>query len=85
MYTLLREFFSDKPVENIYDIPYTVSFVFRKRKQYLDMMQLPEEKRPPEPMFWLAPPEDIEEWLDRVLDNKNSDQQVIILDDSEFG
>ena len=82
---MLKEFLSDRLVENVHDIPYTISFVFRKRKQYLDMLQLPEEKRPPEPMFWLAPPEDIEEWIDRVLNNRDNNQQAIILDESEFG
>lgn len=30
-------------------------------------MELPKEKRPPDTVLWWGTPEDLEEWLDKVL------------------
>ena len=57
-------------IDEVCDIPYTISFVIRKRQQLDSLNDLPKDKRPPERMIWESPPEEIDDWLDRVF-NKN--------------
>ncbi len=64
-------------------IPSTIAFVFRKRRQYLELMKLPKEKRPSEFLFWVAPSEELEKFLDDVLEN-NTQSSSIIIDESEI-
>lgn len=60
----------DPKIKELKDIPYTISYVIRKRQQIDNLNELPKEKRPPESMIWDGAPEEIEDWLDRVFDNK---------------
>lgn len=58
-------------MEDIRDLPYTISYVIRKREQIDSFRELPKEKRPTEKMIWEGTSEEIEEWLDKVFDRKN--------------
>ena len=58
-------------VDNVFDLPYTISFVIRKRMQVDSWMELPKEKRPPE-YIWDKPRE-LEEWFDRVFGDKQTE------------
>ena len=71
---------------NTIDLPWTMSFVVRKRKQIDSFRELPKEKRPPTIMTWWGTPEEIDVWFDRVFDRKSSEQDdEIFLDESEIG
>lgn len=48
-------------------MPYTISYVIRKRQQIDNLNELPKEKRPPENILWEGTSEDLEEWLTDVL------------------
>ena len=65
-------------------IPFTVVYVFRKRKQYLDLMSLPEEKRPTEELFWVRPAEELEEWIEKVVNKSESGKAILEIDESEI-
>lgn len=61
------------------ELPYTISFVVRKRQQIDTLNELPKEKRPPDSIIWDGTSEELDEWLDRVFDKKNKDTVDILL------
>lgn len=70
----------DKNVEFITDIPYTLSFVIRKRIQIDNLNEMPKDKRPPEMMIWDGTSDEIEEWIDRVYKRKEDKPEGLYLD-----
>jgi len=66
------------------DIPYTISFVIKKRIQIDNLNQLPKEKRPPEWMIWDKPPEQIEEWIDKVFNRKKEETAEVVIMEHEI-
>ena len=65
------------------ELPWTISYVIRKRAQLDSFGELPKEKRPPDDMIWYGTPEDIDRWFDRVFNKKRAPDQEVILDISE--
>jgi len=74
----------DKKIKELIDIPYTISFVIKKRLQIDNLNELPKDKRVPEYMIWDSSPEEIEEWLDRVMNRKPTDTSELIILDREI-
>jgi hypothetical protein len=64
----------DPKIKELADIPYTISFIIRKRQQIDNLNELSKEKRPPEEMIWDGTPEELEDWLERVFNNKIQDK-----------
>jgi hypothetical protein len=62
----------DRSIELLTDVPYTLSFLIRKRQQLDNLNELSKEKRPPENMIWDGTPEELDEWIDKVFDIKSS-------------
>jgi hypothetical protein len=60
----------DLDLKQIRELPYTISYVVRKRIQIDNLNQLPEEKRPPENVLWHSNPDKLDEWLDKTLNKK---------------
>ncbi len=58
------------------DLPWTMSFVVRKRQQVDGLRELPREKRPPDSIVWWGTPEQLEGWIDKVFDKKEVEQDV---------
>lgn len=52
-------------LKNVTDLPYTISYLIRKRIQIDSWMELPKEHRPPE-SIWDSP-SDLEEWFERTF------------------
>lgn len=74
----------DRNIENLPDVPYTISFVIRKRQQLDNLNELPKEKQPPEDMIWEGTSEEIEDWINKVFDhNKGSNTAEFIIEDVE--
>jgi len=74
----------DPSVEKASDLPYTMSFVIRKRQQIDGFNELPKDKRPPEKLVWDGTSSEIDKWLDRVFNfNKSQDGAYIDLDSIE--
>ena len=48
-----------------------------------NLNELPKEKRPPEMMIWYGTSEDIDEWIERVFNKKESDSLMIPISDIE--
>lgn len=64
------------------ELPWTISYVIRKRSQIDSFNELPKEKRPPDSMIWYGVQDDIDDWFDKVLKNKTP-QKVIDIQISE--
>lgn len=52
------------------DLPWTISYVIRKREQVDSFSELPDEKRPPDKIIWDGTSEELNEWFDKVLKRK---------------
>lgn len=62
----------DPRIKRLADLPYTISFVIRKRQQIDSLNELPKDKRPPESIIWDGTSEELDDWLDRVFSSKAS-------------
>lgn len=60
----------DPSVEKLTDIPYTHSFVIKKRLQIDSLNELEKNKRPPDSIVWDGTSEDLDNWLDSVFNRK---------------
>lgn len=69
----------DPKLKELADIPYTISFIIRKRQQVDNLNELPKEKRPPEEIIWDGTPEEMEDWLERVFDKKNKETVDLVI------
>jgi len=70
------------------ELPWTISYVVRKRVQIDSYNELPKEKRPPDRLIWHGTPEDIEAWFNKVFKTKeatNSDEMVFYINDGDIG
>lgn len=77
----------DPSVKKLMDIPYTYSFVIKKRMQIDSLNELSKEKRPPDDIIWNGSQEDMEDWLDKVLkrkDKHSSDSLVLDISESDI-
>ena len=63
------------------ELPYTLSFLVKKRMQIDSWMELPKEKRPPESIW--DKPDEIEEWFDRVFGDNKQTEFTFNVDDIE--
>jgi len=69
----------DASISTLSDLPYTISYVIRKRQQIDNLNELPKEKRPPESMIWYGTSEDIDDWLERVFNKKQKQTTELII------
>jgi hypothetical protein len=71
----------DKRIKTLPELPYTISFVIRKRQQIDNLSELPKEKRPPDSILWDGTSEEIDRWLDNVLGKKATSDIITITED----
>lgn len=71
----------DPKIKELAEIPYTISFIIRKRQQVDNLNELSKDKRPPESIIWDGTPEEMEEWLEKVFETKQNKkkQDTVIL------
>jgi hypothetical protein len=74
----------DTKVTQLSDLPFTISYVARKRTQIDSLNELPKEKRPPERLIWEGTTDDLDEWLDRVLYKREKPDFEFVIDDNEI-
>lgn len=77
-----------KGFNNVFKMPWTMSYVAMKRRQIDNYNEIPKEKRPPDMMIWWGSPEDIEEWFDKVYDRSptsNNDELEFVIDEKDIG
>ena len=66
------------------ELPWTISYVIKKRAQIDSFNELPKDKRPPDDILWYGTPEELDKWFDKVLDRDYQDpEKAVILDISE--
>lgn len=66
----------DPTIIQLADVPYTISYVIRKRQQLDSLNEMPSDKRPPESIIWDGSPEELEEWIDNVYDLKKKNNNM---------
>lgn len=69
--------------ESPIDLPWTMSFVARKRLQVDNLTELPKEKRPPDSILWWGSPEELEDWLDKVMHHEEPEPDIGFVIQSE--
>ena len=74
----------DPRLKELADIPYTISFIIRKRQQIDNLNELSKEKRPPDDIIWDGTSEELEEWLERVFDKKTKNTVDLIIRKDEI-
>jgi DUF438 domain-containing protein len=57
-------------INDVVNLPYTITYLIRKRMQIDSWMELPKDKRPPQSIW--DKPDELEEWFDRVLGDKGA-------------
>lgn len=68
------------------ELPWTISYVIRKRTQIDSFQELPREKQPPDEMIWYGTQKDIDYWFKRVFKTKgNPDEIILEINDNEIG
>jgi len=75
----------DTDLTEIRDLPYTISFVIRKRMQIDSINEIPKEKRPPELMLWDGDSEEIESWINKAFDGKQKQKLEFTISPDEIG
>jgi hypothetical protein len=73
----------DTKIKNIVDIPYTISFVIRKRLQIDSLSELGSDKQPPQMLLWDSSSEELDKWLKDVLSNKKQSKTELVIDSIE--
>ncbi len=68
------------------ELPWTISYVIRKRAQIDSFNELPAEKRPPESMIWYGSNKDIDEWFKKIFKTGegNPNEFILNISDSEI-
>jgi hypothetical protein len=70
-------------LKEVQDYPYTISYVVRKRLQIDNLNELPKEKRPPFKILFYGTNEDLDDWLETVMNAKHQDTIEIREDEIE--
>lgn len=73
----------DPKIKELIDVPYTISYVIRKRQQIDNLHEMPKNKQPPEKMIWEGTSEDLESWIERVFYKNEPAVTDIIIDTIE--
>lgn len=62
------------------EVPWTISFVLRKRMQIDSFAELPKEKRPPDNIIWHGTQDDIDRWFDKVFKRGDKPGEEVVLE-----
>jgi len=74
----------DTKIKELRDVPFTISFVIRKRQQIDSINELPKEKRPSDELIWNGTSEELEKWYDGIFKNKEKTTAELVFSDSEI-
>jgi hypothetical protein len=66
----------DPKIKELADLPYTISFIIRKRQQIDNLNELPKDKKPPDSLIWGDDSDALDDWLDRMFDPKKGDNNI---------
>jgi hypothetical protein len=66
-------------------LPWTISYVIRKRAQIDSFNEIPSEKRPPDDLIWYGTQRDIDKWFKKVFkSNENPNEFVLNISEDEI-
>ena len=64
----------DSKFKDVTDLPFTFSYLIRKRMQIDSWMELPKDKRPPESIW--DDPKELDEWFDRIYSEAQTEFNI---------
>lgn len=73
----------DGRVKELTDLPYTISYIIRKRQQIDNLNELPKDKKPSAELIFASDSNELEDFLDRVLDSKPTTGLSFLVSDIE--
>lgn len=74
----------DSQLTQLTDIPYTMSYVIRKRQQIDSFNELTEDKRPPESIVWDGTNEEIDSWIKSVIKHERNPNTSLVITEDEI-
>lgn len=74
----------DLRIRTLSDTPHTISYVIRKRQQIDSLSELGKAKMPDFETIWDKIPEDLDEWINRVLDSKYQSSVDLVISDNDI-
>lgn len=74
----------DRDFKEIRDLPYTVSYVIRKRMQIDSLSELPKDKKPSDILIWDESGDRLNKWLEDVLSGKHQPITNLVIRESEI-
>lgn len=74
----------DTRIKTLPEVPYTISYVIRKRQQLDGIYEMPKEKRPSDELIWDGSPEELEKWFDRLLKGKEKTTADLVFSEFEI-
>jgi hypothetical protein len=74
----------DNKIIDLHDIPYTLSYVIRKRMQIDGLNELPKGKRPSEKMIWDGDADEMERWIEEVVSGKHKPNIDLIINEGDI-
>lgn len=74
----------DTKIVSLPEVPYTISFVIRKRQQLDNIYELPKEKRPGDDLIWDGTADELDKWYDGVFKGKINPTAELIFSDNEI-
>lgn len=73
----------DDKITKLRDIPYTISYVVRKRMQVDNLNELPKEKRPSDKLIWYGSEKELDNWIENVMKGKQEPQANFVISNIE--
>jgi hypothetical protein len=73
----------DKRIKTLPDIPYTISYVIRKRQQIDSLSELGSEKMPSDELIWDGTSEELQEFIDDVTSSEHIRNKPVEFDISD--
>lgn len=74
----------DLRIRTLSDTPHTISYVIRKRQQIDSLSELGKAKMPTPEIIWDGTPEDMDEWIDRVLSSTSQKDVDIVISEKDI-
>ena len=74
----------DPAIKTLVDVPYTISYVTRKRAQLDNIYELPKEKRPSDELIWDGTSDELDKFFDNMFKGKEKTNIDLVFTDQEI-
>jgi len=74
----------DKRVKTLPDLPYTISYVIRKRQQIDNFSELSKDDRPSDELIWDGTTEELEDFIEEISSPDHRKNKIVEFDISDI-